>query len=226
MAKPKFKKTRRQSAANEAFAAAQALQIAEKRGSGKSTLSLKLMQEDATARANEQAELRRIAGAVIEQATGLRAPCDFWLVQRIEPRTRSNPGLLGSKFELDYMGSAEFEYGRPQESIRRMRSLGDIELQAVHLTRKGVTRTVFCVAPAVGMADKLTDFVRWASQDYPRAKERTKFDTVFDQDNSLGQLEYCRTVAWWSLDDDIMWSLDLEIAEQLREAVERTSSKA
>lgn len=198
MAKPRFKRsTEHMSATNAAFAAAQAAQ----RKRGRST--------EAPAQL-----LKRLIGPQIQRPVDINT-YRFWLVQRLEPNSRTGKGWFGNKFKLDYMGYAEFEFGRPNESLRRMHSLGSFEIQAVHLTRKGVTRTVFCVAPAADLSTKLTDFVRWASQDYPRAKEFTKFDTVFDQNNSFGQLEYCRTIAWWSLDDDIMWTLDLEVAEQL-----------
>lgn len=139
----------------------------------------------------------------------------FWFVQRIEPLVGSRRGWFGDRFELDYMGSAEFEFGATHKAIARMRELGDFRLHELQLTRKGVTKTVYCVAPATGLERKLEDFTVWATQDYPKAKEFTQFSDLFDEDYRLTERKYIHTVAWWSLHDDILWTLDHEVAEQL-----------
>lgn len=46
-----------------------------------------------------------------------------WLVQRLRVRTyQANRKGVDSKFEMDYMGSAEFEFGTLPDTLRKMRS--------------------------------------------------------------------------------------------------------
>lgn len=141
---------------------------------------------------------------------------DFWLVQRLSPSRRA-AAWFGDKFDLEYMGSAEFEFGAPHKSLRRMHERGDFRIIEVHLSRKGNTRPVFCVAPGPDeeAANKIAAFIGWAASDRLQAKESTCFGELFDEDFRLIEREYIHTVAWWSLDDDLLWTLDRMVAEQL-----------
>lgn len=149
---------------------------------------------------------------------------EFWLVQRLNRNTRPERGWFGDKFKLEPMGSTEFEIGTQHHSVERMRERGHFVIVPIELIRKGVTRTVFCIGPNWDMSDKIVDFTAWASQYVLRAKEWTKFDVMFDDDFSLFPCEYIDTVAWWSLDDDFLWTLDSEVAEQLLYGLEHPAT--
>ncbi|HAC56085.1 TPA: hypothetical protein DCF80_01165 [Candidatus Saccharibacteria bacterium] len=167
-----------------------------------------------TERRAAAASTRSVATPTIEVH---RASHRFWLVQRLDPCRRPGGGWFGGKFELDYMGSSEFEFGATHRSLERMRQLGGFRLVSVNITRNGVTKPVYCVAPGPDeeAADKITDFIGWATPDHPRAMEATFFDLLFDENFRFIKREYIHTIAWWSLDDDFLWTLDREVAEQL-----------
>ena len=147
------------------------------------------------------------------------APYDheFWLVQRLEQRHRTGKAGFDSKFHLDYMGSSEFEFGAVPQSLKRIRAKGDLVMAAVELTRDDVVKTVYFVAPREGLAEKVADFRIWFSKSRLPGQERTDFDVVFTEKYGVIKKEYVRTNAWWSLDDDIAWALDRNIAQQLLE---------
>lgn len=134
---------------------------------------------------------------------------NFSFVQRIQ-RGHSY------RFELEYMGSIEFETSKGSQSLRRMQSDKPFELREVDVTRVGRTKPVYFIAPRLRFDDKLFDFMTWVAKERLRGQEETHFDKLFDEKYfPWWGADGIRTVAWWSLDDDILWTLDCEVAEQL-----------
>lgn len=144
----------------------------------------------------------------------------FYLVQRLTAQDHHRPerGFDGF-FGLEYMGSAEFEFGAAGDSLKRIRASKAVVLAA----REVNGSTVYFVGPKDGMQAKLDDFGPWLSgEDHPRrgvgpwCKERTYFP-----EHLAGEAtEYMgRTCAWWSLDDDVMWTLTASRAQQLVQAI-------
>lgn len=135
-----------------------------------------------------------------------------------------NRGLLGNRFELDYMGSAEYEWGAPQQSADIMKAQ---QLQSIprQLTRNGVTKTVYFVA-SPSVLDQFWDaFVAWATEPRPVSREESHFNYEFDErnwlDEPLSNDPHERTHAWWSLEEHIIWTLDWSIAQELLDSLER-----
>lgn len=154
----------------------------------------------------------------------------FYLVQRLVDHGADRPGAdrpergFDGFFGCDYMGAAEFEFGAVGDSLKRIRS-ADVVL-AVH--KVGDT-PVYFVGPEKGMHDKLDDFDAWLAgeghsdrYDIPWSKERTYFPEHLAGTAS----EYMGNVsAWWSLDDDVLWTLTASRAQRLVTAV-NTKAKA
>jgi hypothetical protein len=134
-------------------------------------------------------------------------------------------------FEMDYMGSAEFEHGAVSSSYRLLLSL-ETSVREVELTRNGVTRTVYFVASddieayedlaysGVRTFDQYIErFKTWLQQPWLRSKEITNFDILFeDAIPSYMQKYPPRVVAWWDLDENIAWTLDKDVADDLLQA--------
>ena len=196
---------------NAAFAAAMAKQDAEKR--------------------NKQAARRKnkaCSTETLQQIPTMRERFEDWkinrahrfsLVQRLNPNKRPGRGWFGGKFELDYMGSSEFEFGASHYSLKRMREAGHFVIDEVLIEFKGVRRCVYFIGSSGGeyretMERKISDFRTWLENGLP-SKEWTDFPELFTGDFGCRSPEYIDTIAWWSFDADIMWSLDLEVAEQL-----------
>lgn len=113
----------------------------------------------------------------------------YWLMQRLELGDGSRSGF-DKYFRLDYMGSVEFEVGTVPESLKRIRSAGNIVVRAVQVTRGGVTRTVYFVGPSKDLEVKIADFEVWFAQDYPRAKEPTYLDELFTRQFVIPRRRY------------------------------------
>lgn len=137
----------------------------------------------------------------------------FWLVQRLASQNPVNPDRgFDGHFALEYMGSAEFEFSTPNDSLKSMRSR-KLRIFPVTIDDK----TVFFVTERKVLDAKLDEFRDWVKADpYRRSKERTCFNEAL-----AGTLEpFERTDAWWSFDDDMAWTLDAELAKLLLTAFE------
>lgn len=137
----------------------------------------------------------------------------YYLVQRLNPQ-RPGSGKKGfdSLFSCDYMGSSEFEFGAVNDSLKRIRNQGDLVIRSAEMMRDGISKTIYFVASATGIEEKIEAFAAWFAQEQLNALERTNFDLLF---TGRLQSQYIKTIAWWSLDDDITWTLDEDVAELL-----------
>lgn len=140
----------------------------------------------------------------------------FWLVQRLSNRDPilTDRGFDGF-FSLEYMGSAEFEFSTPSASLKSMRT------RKLEITPADVNgKTVFFIGEKQMVADKLDEFREWISKadDAYARPRRSKEKTYFDEALNGTMPEFQQTVAWWSFDDDIAWTLDFETAQKLLEA--------
>jgi len=118
------------------------------------------------------------------------------------------------------MGSAQFQFGAVSDSLSRMRDQGKLVIRSVQMKRDGVTRVVYFVGPQVGMEDKIDAFRAWLIQEHLATKERTNFEYLFaGVFPDLVSPKDISTIAWWSLDDDITWTLNLHVAHNLLEGL-------
>jgi hypothetical protein len=137
----------------------------------------------------------------------------YWLVQRLRaPFVTPRATGFDTLFACDYMGSAEFEWGAVPKALQSVRAAKRLVVEPREVTWAGVTRTVWFVGPEQGMAEKIADWDAWCVEESCRAKEPSRFREAFG-----GKLEdwHGDPIAWWSLRDDIAWTLDAETAEKL-----------
>jgi hypothetical protein len=139
-------------------------------------------------------------------------------------------------FGCDYMDNAEFERGAIPEAFRQMSGLV-LTVKPVQIKRYGTTRTVYFVAsddpaayrecsdrddtPVTTFEQLIHQFRIWSSRPEPRSREITYFDTAFDNGPTTAEYRK-RIVAWWSLDDNVAWTLDETIAQELLGAFSQT----
>lgn len=137
---------------------------------------------------------------------------DYWLTQRLERRTYKREGDTGLDvdFQLEYMGSSEFEWGNVPKALKKMREAGDrISLFESTLTIGTLNRTVYFVCDERTFQAKREAFDVWLEKG-ARGQEYSAFPQVF-----AGDAAYHRTIAWWSLDTEIGWTLDADLAPLL-----------
>lgn len=140
----------------------------------------------------------------------------FWLVQRLSLAYEGNskPGF-DHYFALEYMGSAEYEFNAPSESLRAMRAK---PLGIFMYTVGG--RPVYFVCHPEMFAEKAERLDNWLADGTP-SKEQSYFrENLTEQDWRGDPIDayYKRTVAWWSYDENIAWTLDPDIAQTLLKA--------
>lgn len=143
----------------------------------------------------------------------------FYLVQRMTRRDNPHATGFDAAFDLDYMGSAEFEFGAIPTSLQRMRAHPHLTVHTGTVTRNGHARTVHVIADADiahTIPGVLTD---WLTDPYPRGQENSRFQNHVDGTATAHDL---RTNAWWDITNDVMFTLDADIAADLLRAVQPT----
>lgn len=126
----------------------------------------------------------------------------FYLVQRLCPAA-NGPGFDGL-FACEYMGSAEYEFGEVGKSLKRIR--------AGSVTRSEMTigsQTIYFVSDKHNTSVH-DDFLEWLTA--PGREPRTKEATYFPEILNGRRPEFVRTVAWWSLSDDVMFTNNRDVA--------------
>jgi hypothetical protein len=114
---------------------------------------------------------------------------------------------------FDYMGSSEFEWGAIPESARRIvANIRRLEVVSATLVRQSYEEPVHFVCTKAQAETILPVWHEWSQN--PRSLERPHYFRDADSD---GVYESDRTVAWWALNEDLLWTRDLVLAEKLKE---------
>lgn len=138
----------------------------------------------------------------------------YLYVQRLKPRQGDfffdGTGSFQEEFVAETTGLPEFEFGALEESMLRMRrdNLG-VEAVARDVTVGDITKTVYFVGTNV--ENKAAEMEGWLSNGAP-SMDPTHFPEHFggEQENHMVNVQ-----AWWSVQGDVMWTLDEEIARRL-----------
>ena len=142
----------------------------------------------------------------------------FYLVQRMSSRkgtVHPSRGFDGY-FELDYMGSSEFEWGAIPKALKSMRRVDSVvESQDVIISGR-VHRVYFVGAP--GVSNNAKDFEQWASGDDRKPAFFGKEWTHLPEILSGAKASWIDTDAWWAIEDDVAWTLDETVAKMLAQA--------
>jgi len=121
-----------------------------------------------------------------------------YLVQRMRRREYGAESRTGvdKVFEMDYMGSAEFEFGALPKSLKQMRDAKDTNVRKrLEIETKQGMQVVFYYGPEESAEFAKALFADHLDNKYGsthRLKERTEIhDAYFGETN---------TVAWWDID--------------------------
>jgi hypothetical protein len=144
----------------------------------------------------------------------------FYLTQRLrrreESRQQPERGFDGF-FDMEYMGSAEYEFDTPSTSLKSMRS-ERLVIRQKDITIGDVTRPVFFIGHEATLEARINVFRFWVSAAGIRFKDNPRFEAKFLDVAD----EYNTTDAWWAFGDDIAWALDKDTAEALLVAFNTT----
>lgn len=153
----------------------------------------------------------------------------MWLVQRIKKKfgpPEPERGVDGF-FAMDYMGSAEFEWGALPNALKVMRETASSSSEKIvlkkvkHVTmsqqgKKQVHKAYF-VGPASILPRAQMFFIGELEGVGMRHKEPTFIRSVYVEKN-----DFCsRTIGWWVLEDQPPWALFKEdpLARQWKKVV-------
>lgn len=148
----------------------------------------------------------------------------MWLVQRLERNDYASPDAKGIDrvFRMDYMGSAEFEFGELPKTLKKMREAteSEIVLQKIeHAMRdekgKKITHKAYFVGPAT-LSKVAQEFFtsELTGENKKRLKEPTFIQHAYQETSEKSH--YRRYVGWWVLDDESPWAI-LKTDELARE---------
>ena len=139
-----------------------------------------------------------------------------YLIQRCKIETSVESGVRFShNVKLDYMGSAEFEFGIVPKSLRIMAESKDYHLVPVRdiINDNGDSLYVWCAIPFEKVPEYVEILKRLRYKNDIRLKEVSHFyinktDAWYSKDNP-------RTDFWWDLDNNVMFTFNVEMMKVL-----------
>jgi len=140
------------------------------------------------------------------------------LVQRLlAPWTvRPDAGFDG-RFRFDYMGSSEFEGNAAFQALRAIRALGDVVVTATTVELDARPHTIYLVGPSSLLPRFEGGLQAWVDSG-ARALEPTFLPERLRAEDD----HHDDVLAWWDLKNLVTFTLDPDVAEQLRDALTTT----
>jgi hypothetical protein len=158
----------------------------------------------------------------------------FRLVQRLSasPEGRnvnpfgSNPGVskvllnAGAQVSLDYMGSSEFEFDTAVKSGNNIVSVAkELKIVTQTLVRPTYSEYVHFVCTDEQATGLLPEWHEWTKD--PRNIE----PMGYFNDDSMDRIVGLDVVGWWAMDENLIWTRQIEVAEKILGAFVTLSSK-
>lgn len=122
---------------------------------------------------------------------------------------------LSIAVDLDYMGSAEFEFGALPKSFRKIEAMAKdfVGRPVPEITKDGNPLIVYSYLNAANFAEYKTWLLRLNGEGEPvRTKESTRFERDYKS-------TYNKTDFWWDINNDAMFGFDPEFMRFLPEYV-------
>lgn len=118
----------------------------------------------------------------------------------------------GAKVDLDYMGSSEFENGIAIKSGNRIATAAKgLKIVTQKLVRPTYSEDVHFVCTDEQVEGVLPEWHEWAKS--PRSIEPTAYFKD-DSRDSMGTADDS-VVGWWAMDEDLIWTRQTEVAENI-----------
>ncbi len=117
---------------------------------------------------------------------------------------------------LEYMGCAELESGIVSESGRRLvaaQRLNGLQIASQTLARPTYVEPVYFVCTTKQGEETLQHWNRWASQPHPYTVEDINY--FRDLESTLPAWARSETIAWWDVEEDLIWTRERKVAERI-----------
>lgn len=126
----------------------------------------------------------------------------------------------GAKVDLDYMGSSEFESGIAIKSGNRLATVAkDLKIVTQTLVRPTYSEDVHFVCTDEQVEGTLPEWHEWSKA--PRSIE----PTGYFKDDSRDSMGGDNIVGWWAMDEDLIWTRQTDVAENILGAFVTLASK-
>lgn len=149
-----------------------------------------------------------------------------WLVQRMKFEDRGGKSFDGV-LRLDYMGSAEYEFGAVPKSLKRITSRADM-LEIIHVAgfHDYMNQKLYAIS-SLEKAEQYLQYFGQLVQETMPLKQRSEMKESSTGIDFMGKHieDYRKSDAWWDLDNDIMWCYGKSNAKKIKDAVIATRDK-
>lgn len=140
-----------------------------------------------------------------------------YLIQRGKIQRPLVADRFSKAVDLDYMGSAEFEFGALPKGLRRLQA------KAASISVTTEPRISGDGGESLRVLHTFTpeEYEEYVLKllDLRDGRIRTKESTWFDKDHAL-RFKTLRCDLWWDLDNDTMWTFDKVFAKRLKGCLE------
>ncbi|MBW3538339.1 hypothetical protein KY386_02510 [Candidatus Parcubacteria bacterium] len=140
----------------------------------------------------------------------------FYAVVRLAAGEDTGPshGSFDGRFKIDNQLPHDL-IALKRAALRLMQRL-PLSVNEVQITRGDTTRPVYFVAHWERFSELVAAFNDWFRQPFPLTHDATYFVQKFTGSDVADSPEHI--IAWWSLADNLAWTLDPQVAERLLEA--------
>lgn len=126
-----------------------------------------------------------------------------YLIQRGEIKRPLVDGRISEAVNLDYMGSAEFEFGALPKSLRAMQSrLDDLKATTEPRILEGERSLRILHGFTPDEYEEYLGYLLELRADKRRTKETTRFAAGYPP------MKFSKTDIWWDIDNHVMFSFD------------------
>lgn len=152
---------------------------------------------------------------------------DPYLIQRMKFREPKEGPTIDGILRMDYMGSAEFEFGALPASLKEM--CRDLESLSIHMLNDvvNVDGKRLCLICKESDVEEYSKFIPKLIERKLRLKEASYLDQEHTGKDFAGRplSEYNRTDAWWDIDNHIMFTYGKDNARKILNAISALRDK-
>jgi hypothetical protein len=146
-----------------------------------------------------------------------------WLIQRVIERPSKNKtkGFDG-RFNCDYMGSAEFEFGGLPKSLKEFVKKSNNIVVTKFKKLENDNSQMLCSISAFGeehAKEYFNNYIELLVFDEINLKESSYFNiNTFSKDHQK-DLTYYKTDVWWDIENHIMFCYSVDLAKEVIKAI-------
>jgi len=151
----------------------------------------------------------------------MQSPYYIQRMKRVE-NPSENPSV-DDLYRMDYMGSAEFEFGALPKSLKRMTKVFDELVVQISVIKDFKKKPLYLLGTAKNVHE-YQNFIPELFYEKIHLKERLEHTYAWKGKGGYGITKYpfkefYHPTAWWDIDNDVMFTFGKKHAENLRKAI-------